>query len=75
MMNNTIINPQTSLKTFVFEREDTQQSVIVEHPLNLTPPSINLSDLFSLYCPLPQNKVSIFDPNISRFVLLSKIGP
>ena len=34
-MNNTIINPQTSLKTFVFEREDTQQSVIVEHQLDL----------------------------------------
>ena len=32
-MNNTmtIINPQKPLKTFVFEREDTQQSIIVEH--------------------------------------------
>jgi len=30
-MDSTIINPQKTLKTFVFEREDTQQSVIVDH--------------------------------------------
>ena len=42
--------------------------------MDLQSDPINLSYLFSLYAPLSQNKVSVYDPDSSRFVSLAKIG-
>lgn len=62
------------MRTFVFEKEDTQQSVIVDYELDLFEEAVDLNPLFQQFCPLSENRVSIYDPSHARFSSLFKLG-
>ena len=46
IMFNPIISCEKLVKTFVFEKEDTQQSTIVDYELDLQGERINLGPIF-----------------------------
>lgn len=58
----------------MFEKEETQQSILVDYELDLRQNFINLNYLLSIYCPLQNHKVSIYDPSANRFTSLAKLG-
>lgn len=52
-----------AVKTFVFEKEETKQSVITEEEIDMTQSSVNIGHLLAKHCSLRRHKVSIYDPN------------
>jgi hypothetical protein len=62
------------LRTFVFEREDTHQSILMELEVDLSTELININSFLSRICPLRSCRVAIYDPAINGFIDLTKIG-
>lgn len=60
-------------KTFVFEKEDTQQSSIVDYTVETRSEYIDLSEVLQARCPLSEFRISIYNPHTQRFSLLSTL--
>lgn len=73
-MNKIFIKQERALKTFAFEKEETQQSIIIGKEIVLGPELVDLTSLLSEYAPPALNHVSIYDPDNNKFVSLAKTG-
>ena len=51
-----------TLKTFVFEKEETHQSDLVEHEVNPNALHTDLSKLFATHSPPEEHNIFIYDP-------------
>ena len=62
----------TVKKTFVFEREDTQQSTIVDYLIHTSSRIRDIDSIFQKHCPLCHNLISIYDADAQNFVTMDK---
>ena len=72
-MFQPIISPEKVVKTFVFEKEDTQQSTVIDYEVNLLSDFVNLMAVLDRHCPLAENRVSIYDPSTCKFKSLVRL--
>ena len=61
-------------KTFIFEKEETQQSCFRDYELNLKPEYIDLNKIIQTHCPLTDHNVSIYNPDTQKFTPLNKMN-
>ena len=54
---------QNRNKTFVFEKEDTQQSNVMEYEVDRLPLHVDLNTILQANCPMALNCISIYDPD------------
>lgn len=50
------------IHTFVFEREETQQSTVLDISVPTDDEYVDLYEIFEEHCPLKNYKVSMYDP-------------
>jgi hypothetical protein len=69
------MNSSTVTKTFVFEREDTQQSISCNYELESQSSEVNVEHIFNNHCPPLKNRVFVYDPSSQNFESLGDFGP
>ena len=60
----------TVTKTFVFEREDTQQSITCSYDLDCESEEVNVEKIFKFHCSSDRNRILIYDPISHEFIPL-----
>ena len=72
-MFNPVISPEKVIKTFVFEKQDTQQATIKDYEIDLMREKVDLTAILNVHCPIATNRVSIYDPSICKFTSLVRL--